>query len=87
MKEINVIVTGNAGSGKSTVARLIELALTHTYIGAEVKRIDDNGTGGPDEKPGEIEATVAKRWDSLISKGLKITVRTALVNRKAAKID
>ena len=74
MNNIEVTVTGMAGTGKSVVARTIEVALAG--LGATVNRIDDNGTGQFDERPSVIEETAEKRMASLVAHGLTVTVKT-----------
>lgn len=79
MKQIEVTVTGMAGAGKSAVARAIEEALAK--LGATVNRVDDNGTGQPDERPGVIEETDEKRLAGLVAHGLTVTVKTVQARR------
>jgi len=77
--QIEVTVSGIAGTGKSAVARAIEMALAGR--GATVKRVDDNGTGQSDERPGVIEATAEKRMEALVKRGLSVTVKTVQARR------
>lgn len=74
MNQIKVTVTGMAATGKSIVARAIEMALTK--LGAIVYRWDANGTGQRDERPGVIETTAEKHMDSLVKHGLTVIVKT-----------
>jgi len=79
MKQIEVTVTGMAGTGKSAVARAIEVALAK--MGATVNRVDDNGTGQPDECLVEDTATAEKRMAVLVAHGLTVTVKTVQARR------
>jgi hypothetical protein len=74
MNQIEVTVAGMPASGKSAVARAIEVALTG--LGATVRREDYNELGATDEKPGVIEDTVWARMAVLANHGLNVTVRT-----------
>lgn len=79
--QVEVTVMGMAGTGKSTVARLIEVALAD-LVGIKVERIDNNGTTElPDEPDGVIESTMRKRIASLIAGGLTVTVKTMMTPR------
>ena len=59
MNSITVTVAGPAGSGKSAIARLVEMALCAR--GLRVERIDDNGYGLQDEREGVIESSLDVR--------------------------
>lgn len=81
--EIEIKVRGRAGTGKSTVARVIEQALRHkcgNNIRVAIRVVDDNGTAGaPEEPPGFFtESVVERRLASLLDRGLNITVRTQM---------
>jgi len=83
LKQVDVIVTGMAGTGKSTVARMIEVTLAE--FGVNVKRVDNNGAKQPDEAIGVIEAGLEKRMESLLKGGLAVTVKTMMARRNPGR--
>ena len=80
--KLTVQVEGGPMTGKSTVARTIELALRN--VGFDVKRLDNNGRflddGSPliNELPGEVELTVDERVKTLVERGVQIRVQTSM---------
>lgn len=82
MKEITVIVSGETGVGKSTIAEAIRQALA--IIDVDVRLVDDNGTGVTDEAPGVIAASLSERLDSLQKSDVRVVVQTRQV-RKASR--
>lgn len=80
MNEIQIIITGPAGSGKSTIAELIRKTLFNSNIKATL--IDDNGIGIVDEPLDRFfdELKLIKCVEST-SERSEVTIRTSQARR------
>ena len=77
--DVLITVSGRVATGKSSIARVIELALQH--YGIKVERIDDNGMGVDEHRAGVVEPSLIKRIKFLSQRGLNVKIQTKQVKR------
>lgn len=72
--DIEVLVVGGSGSGKSAIAQVIYDALAAS--GLKVELNDNNGIGVVDEKPGVIKETLSGRLESIVGRDTKVCIKS-----------